>query len=376
MGNELRHIRRDRYALLRRRLEGLESVLGLKSPDALDDTQKAFANRILERRAELKQAEAPGSDDLVWHAWAEEERACKPLFAEALAWLQANSRRALEPTGPAMLAHVLVRDLNVHCQLGVKPTIAPDVDDLFNDFVGIIRIRFPPGEVWNVPIVAHEFGHLASFSLKGSTQPGAPAAQNAFYEFQSARLSDKKDWTEQQRNDEVYRLNEFFADIFATYTLGPAFAMSALLYRFDVAQAYDKGDPRHPSYAERAAAILEAMAKLSLDDTGLMRVTEWLSNRWNGLLAFAESKTDIEDAKVIGADLLDSMVEIAPDGRYRGWPKAIKPLLATFMEAKKVESPLSSRDLLNAAWLARAHGQEPSKVADRAQDLWRQYCHE
>src|SRR4051812_13289403 len=126
-----------RYALLAQRLDGVEEVFDLKKNDsALDWAQREFANAIADRRSDLRvEAEGSLADNLAWHACTAVERKCTPLFREGLAWLQADGRLAFTPSGPAVLARALVRELSKACfDGGIVPVIAPDVDDSFTDY--------------------------------------------------------------------------------------------------------------------------------------------------------------------------------------------------------------------------------------------------
>jgi hypothetical protein len=365
-------ILRDRLRLLGRRLDYLERMLGLKVGPTTDWALLEFANRIADQRIELKLAAANESaDNAAWHSWAGLERDCRTMFTEALLLLRARERPALDRTGPVAIARALLGELAENCKpsIGVTPELAPDVDDSFGNFVQIIRLRFPPGDIWDVPVVAHEFGHFADGFL-GSRARGGLTRQNAVHAYLGDRLKGKS-------SDETigltYRLKEFFADVFATYAVGPAFAMSALLLRFDVAQAYNASDPTHPSYAARAAAILETMDRLCDDNKGLRDVTKWLGEEWDGLLTCAEAKADVGAARGDAADLLDMIHEIAPNVRYRGWPVAVQRLQGSFLESKPMEPGTSVRDLLNAAWMARGfYAADLAEVADRSVSLWRE----
>jgi hypothetical protein len=378
-------ILRDRYALLGRRLDGLERALGLKQNAQSDWAQRQFARRIAERRDSLKLAWIGGvADNLAWQGWVTEEGGCQPLFNEALIWLHARERPAFEPDGPIMFGRALIRELAENCRpsIGAEPELAPDVADSFSDFVQIIRFRFPPGDFWDVPILAHEFGHFAAGFLRSRTENGL-IRQNALGAFVAGKQpkqpppQDQSAHPAEQATKETgfpYLWHEFFADVFATYAVGPAYAMSALLLRFDVARAYRTDDPTHPSYAARAVAILETIERMTEEDKGLSDVASWLRDQWTELLKSAESATEVEAARQDASDLLDAIRDDVPDVKYQGWPAKLEPLQGAFFpERTPIAGTVTARDLLNAAWMARAwHGVPQATVADRARELWRQ----
>ena len=162
----------------------------------------------------------------------------------------------------------------------------PGENPLFSQAVDLVHLHFPDWEVWNLPLLAHEFGHITV-----SNTPG-------FRELFASELSTLSDghpqaaaWTAEQRQAylaaRAAHLHEFFADAYAVFTQGPAFVFAALYLNFNPAQAY-ASRTGHPSHAERAAlifSVLEAMdeqAKASEYDTG--PYAGWLkraSETWN-----------------------------------------------------------------------------------------------
>jgi hypothetical protein len=361
---------RTRFALLSRRLDWVEAALGPADAARRDWARQEFANAIADRRCDLKQESSGASADTVaWQVWTTQEQKCEPLFREALAWLQAQNRPALDAEGPAVLARALVSELSEACGLDIVPVIAADVQDSFTDFVQIIRLRFPSADVWDVPVIAHEFGHFAAYRLTAPPQDG-PARAQKVHEFVRERLAGRPSF---EHAGLTYRANELFADVFATYALGPAFGLSALLLRFKVAEAYNDSDAKHPSYAARAVVVLETMERLSQEDQALGRVYEWLSVRWQQLLRSALSPTDLIGIKDIAADLLDIVREIARNARYGGWLTAGDRLQAAFFAPDLAPNyAFTSRDLLNAAWLAHTNGADLERVSTRALQLWQQ----
>ena len=110
----------------------------------------------------------------------------------------------------------------------------------------VIRVRFPDWSLWNLPLMAHEFGHVTAL------------ATPAFHRYKAAEAESLKGEARQRES----HLDEYFADIFAVYTFGPAFACDAILAQFNPAQAFM---PRgvHPSHDERARTILATLERIN-----------------------------------------------------------------------------------------------------------------
>jgi hypothetical protein len=124
-------------------------------------------------------------------------------------------------------------------------------------------MRFPDWALWNLPLMAHEFGHLAIGELP---------LVGAWLREESLDLLEQipnwkgldKDQRKALLQSFINQLEEVFADIFALYTIGPCFALAFIVCQFSPAEAYlDRGD--HPPEAERLTALLRALQKMDDD---------------------------------------------------------------------------------------------------------------
>jgi hypothetical protein len=128
---------------------------------------------------------------------------------------------------------------------GQDPLIALDTE--------VIRTRFPDWSLWSLPLMAHEFGHLVAFNT--------PAFRDYQAEQQAGLLRDHPrpplavSTYEQER---IRHLDELFADMFALYTFGPAYAYCVFALYLDPVTAYTARGT-HPTHDERAAATIEAL---------------------------------------------------------------------------------------------------------------------
>ncbi|MBN1262086.1 MAG: hypothetical protein JXB35_15515, partial [Anaerolineae bacterium] len=149
----------------------------------------------------------------------------------------------------------------------------------------IIRMRFPEWDIWSLPFTAHEFGQLvASGDYVGGLREyfidekrrirrlvedaGVTAAELAAAAPDIAAMRRQfldhgdgvavEDFLEQQQ---VY-LRSLFADVFATYFLGPAYIYSRIFLRLVPTTAYSER-VYTPPMARRIAMMLATLQRMS-----------------------------------------------------------------------------------------------------------------
>ncbi len=362
----------DATSLLVDRLQALRERLN--TADAAAGAAPAFAAAIADSRDRLDDAiEGARASEGAWHDLAVWEDKDAALFREVLAYLQAIGRPPLPESGAGRLARGLVAELSAKLPLGVPPVIAPDVGDSYSDFVEIIRLRYPPAGIWDVPVVAHEFGHFAAYRL--TTWDDGLQRSQAVRGFISEQLEYKGIKSESERDKWRFWLNELFADAFATYCVGPCYAASALLLRFDVAQACNGGQQTHPSCAARATAILETLREMNRGEQApYTTAITVLETQWSDLLGFAEQgNCKGEWVPEMAYQLYDVVRKVARGAQYDNWSYADETLQYVLTDPERApEGSFSACDLLNAAWLARAGGGDPATISARALRLWQE----
>lgn len=149
--------------------------------------------------------------------------------------------------------------------------------------INLVRLRFPGAGVWDLPVVAHEFGH---YLLRES-----PAVRD---DGKRPFASVVADLAAQDRvADDGYaqaRVEELFADVCATYALGPAYPLTAIAFRFPH-PALDTDSPTHPRWRYRIAAMIETLRWMTRD-AGLHEV---VIDRWVRPLGDALPEGDAGD---------------------------------------------------------------------------------
>ena len=217
----------------------------------------------------------------IWGKMTDLAASARPLQREALEFLggclireqgldrepAAVAAATREGAGICGLADLMLRDYarrtginwNARTVLGSDPFLETDTE--------VIRLRFPSWSLWDLPLLAHEFGHLAA------------RATPAFVEYQREQTGSSG---MEQRGR---HMDEFFADVFATYTLGPAFACDVVLLQFQPAEAY-LARGAHPSHQERARVILQTLTEMNRKGAGAFGgALQQLERAWGGAVA-------------------------------------------------------------------------------------------
>jgi hypothetical protein len=240
-------------------------------------------------------------------------------------------------------ADELIRECAVSVGRPTSFTI-PAIDDTMSSTLRrVARIAFPDLNVWTLPMVAHEYGHIvlretqleklvlemAADNLKATAvasisqlrqlvlsnpnleefytetltkiEDSVGGAPDALLQLatnmgllKEADLSTKiraaSEEMRQLAEATVSRCRVLIADAFATYTCGPAYAGAAILLRLNPA---GMGTQDRPSDASRAVAILsilDAMGSDSVDGKKFGETPAVLRKAWDISLASAQSQ--------------------------------------------------------------------------------------
>jgi hypothetical protein len=124
-------------------------------------------------------------------------------------------------------------------------------------------VRFPEAGVWNLPVAAHEYGHFIADRVEAEDQRGAiyHPVRRLLDREASSRRGTKVGREEDEDARRRHYVQELFADLFATFALGPAYACTCIM-RWNPQTAYVDGD-RHPSPAKRVEWILKVLEAMN-----------------------------------------------------------------------------------------------------------------
>ena len=350
-------------------VEGIVQALNGLKPDKLDSALleriqarfendlKRSLNKLVQLRDSVKQLGDDGSLELPWGQLNNLRAGAAPVLEECLAFIEgALTRSQGVDGGLCRVTDSMLYELSRRTDIGWNRFTILAAGEFFASISGIIRINFPDLTFWNLPVAAHEFGHYVAANLKD------PALR---------AMIDREKRTEPKYEA---HLNEHFADLFATYTMGPCFGLACGLVRFSPASAFQRS-ATHPSFAHRVWWIVEALRSIEQLRGGpplYDYIAGELEKSWQASLSAAGQNTqmEIEDTRRLRGWLAE-MLEIV-DGNlagalYGGWLRA--QALAASFRAKEV--PALTRtdripDVLNAIWLCRSE----QETADAYQISW------
>lgn len=238
---------------------------------------------------------------------------------------------------------------------------------LFSEASQVVHHRFPDWDIWNLPLMAHEFGHIVA--------PQTPELKTKINEqlaIAAQNHPEANQWNQAQVQDYVSQrgshLEEFFADAFATYCQGPAFAYNVCRIHFNPREAYFwRRD--HPTHAERMEVILKVLnemneqEKVYENDNGPYDgVLSRLRYSWSELLQKSGVQAGpVEQFHRLKANALGSMFfnllnkYYRRGAQYQGdkWKEAEKTAEQLLNDDEVSLSNMNVRNLLNLGWICR-----------------------
>lgn len=294
------------------------------------------------------------------------ERALTPESSTATAWAHLHSirtdidetlRDALDLLGGLFVeqsgldqgflavADALLSEIAEAMPRGIDwPTVMMSTGDAFSPLTGTLWTRFPDFSVWALPMIAHEAGHVATQEVK-VLQPDASG-----YDFPiTALATEHGEWNERYAR-------ELIADFFGTWSLGPAYACSAVLLRFSP-QCADEPEDLHPPEQQRVRLILETLTRV---DENYGDVRQYLEQVWQDMVQpFGPSPISDGDAALLTSlaeRLTAAAAEHFPHACYAGRTQMrdMSDLLErNALSAATLDPQAGIRDVVNAAWIAR-----------------------
>lgn len=370
-------------AVLGARIGALRRALRLAWPEAAGD-DAALYERVAPRmslRVEnlARQLDGLGAAleagqplDGCWAGYDALSLACEPLFDECLVIRQgAAARREGLDDGICNLADHLLAEICSDADISWRRFTVLATGESYTHVSDVIRVRFPQVSLWDLPVVAHELGHHASLRLE---QPTIGRFVVPFEELE-------RTWAGRMA---PALLEEYFADAFASVTLGPAYACTCLLLRFDPADAGAVGGD-HPADRDRAHVILAVLGRTAdelspAEGEELRRVLAGIRATWES----APGAYPLDDgtggdhpeqltklAHALYARLRDALPTAARYGEQvnlRGRALAERLLDPDYIPAPAPDDRMTLA--LNAGWRARLGDEPPlGRISKNLRDL-------
>ena len=282
------------------------------------------------------------------------------LFGEALALRLADSIRGHLDLGMCRIADSILAELAEAVTVQVPHLSTVAEAEYYGASSRVIRLRYPTKSIWDLPVLAHEYGH--SFG-PAWTVKDAPDLHPHETFVHSGKLGS------QTLND------EYFCDLLATFLLGPAYVSMCILERFNPSASTD--NETHPSDLKRAYWVLcglDLLAELVEDDEGsadYRSQSKFLRSIWDGYRSSCSSEDLTETEKAIlefhATGLFAKFQTALPLAAYTN-SSAPWELVADYKDGMKTQSGKKFRDILNASWLVRVrHGTDPRTIASIAE---------
>jgi hypothetical protein len=339
-------------------LDSIEnSMESLDNKELLHAMRVRFLNLFDERKAELvglreKLSNKVSSERTLSKEWEQLKgisRNCGDLFLE----FEGTMLRSSFPHGNEIcrVADSLIYYLNYWSGLEWdRFTVMTARGESFAEMTGIIKVRFPDFTVWRLPLVAHEFGHYAISRITyGNRHP--------FKNIVEEWINLKKPETIMEKR----RLQELFADVFATYIMGPAYAATLILLNLNPRDdlAFVDGIT-HPNHNKRVYCILKTLKEMSSQDdySGIIGYLEkaWQMNLESSDFAAISKDLDRSDIGKVAGNWIEILMKARGRAKYNGWARTdilIEALNPNFDCSQEQNAECTLPDVLNAAWRCR-----------------------
>lgn len=245
-----------------------------------------------------------------------------------------------------------------------RPTV-PGAAEQLHLASDVLRRRVPDHGLWDLPVTAHEFGHIVATGLapySALANAVSRPVEKFLHGYEGARR---------------LQASELFADAFATFALGLSYPCTLLLHRLDPsAPAVAGEDATHPGDASRAYACTWTLNRMQTSGRPRPydRVLGQLDDAWAQLQHSAPPGARLEESdRVALVEELEgcwsTLKDHLPAMRYV-WSGLVRELVSD-LEGRQGSGPAPSgysrADVLNAAWIVRLEAW--SRRADPPQDL-------
>lgn len=255
-----------------------------------------------------------------------------------------------------------------------RPTMPGD-DEAVHRATDVIHRRVPDHGIWDLPVMAHEFGHVAAAGLASWDARGNQV------------LRPVDSWLDQFHGHQRSQAAELFCDVFGTYSMGPSYLCALVFHRLSpVADAQASSDDSHPGDPSRVYACQWILRRMRGSDVELHpfdRPCALASTAWASMQATGPSSAQLTKEMQAGLNTALGGCWVALTTNLSSlayqWSWIIRDLVS-YLESAVADMPdgfFSPADALNAAWLARlgtwfeGSAQPSNDLEDRARRIIR-----
>ncbi|NUK01528.1 hypothetical protein [Streptomyces lunaelactis] len=332
----------------------------------------AFHLRGVEARELLTEIDDGVAPTTLWPKLYRLQLELDELFEETLSLVEGAALRAARlDEGYCQLADVLLDEIGGKTPVAWDSFTVLGTEEIYARSTRVIRVRSPGRSFWDLPVVAHEYGHFAgpAVTVDGGARTVHPL-EDLLDDARKGSPSAYWPW-----------LHELFADTFASYVLGPAYGLVCAFDRFDPAVARH-GTETHPAPNLRIAAIGAALDRLNQD-----HLYDQALNAMRAVWSSGTAEAGTEDEEGLTAPF-DSWIDACmtfmsghlSQARYEGWWTVLE--VAQHFGDEESDGLVRRRsgpdgayrmcDIVNAGWLARIHAVDARarlRIARQARSL-------
>jgi len=277
-----------------------------------------------------------------WASLAAHQRAVASVESDCMALQYTALLRQTEPV--ASVCDAADHLLSEFSSLAATPRthyVLISAAEQFKGEISAIHLSLGRLDIWGFSRLAHEFGHLWA-EEQANTGDGL---QKTFVRALAGN------WDEALAK-------EFFADILATYLLGPCYVYSCLLLDFNPNDR--QRSESHPGADERAHVVLAALQEMAktfeATTAGMLRtMVSELEDFWYRSRTAAGAGGPLQNQMKLQwetAKLLKPVRKSIPGAEYRSLAQAYA-VANSLSNGRGRPHSVSSMDILNGAWLRR-----------------------
>jgi hypothetical protein len=205
-----------------------------------------------------------------WTEYAELNEASREIFCEYLDLIGGVAFReksaVLDANKLCQVADEMIRSCSKVLFLSPSLTVPAHGTTLAVTVGRILRLPYSEWTVWALPLVAHEFGHVALHDLRNDP------INRTLHQLTDNVLPDLLPFAPE--NKARQKLDEYLADAFGTFIMGPAYVCAAIHLRLNPAYHSSPGAVDHTD-CERAHVMLSMLQKMD-NGTGISHEYEYI----------------------------------------------------------------------------------------------------